>query len=72
MMSKVTAPRLPRSAEKTLEGSNWTWRSGSKHWHLILEGRMAAIWPHGQARAGLRHNISVITSIRRVRAGREP
>lgn len=30
-----------------LSGADWRWINGSKHWKLIVNGRMVGIWPKG-------------------------
>ena len=40
-------PRLPISIRHELDGRQWGWRNGRKHWHLIVDGKMVAIWPKG-------------------------
>lgn len=38
-------PRLPASLRLELAGTRWHWRSGGKHWHLIVNGKLVSIWP---------------------------
>jgi hypothetical protein len=30
-----------------LSGADWHWINGSKHWKLIVNGRMVGVWPKG-------------------------
>jgi hypothetical protein len=33
--------------KRELEGREWHWKNGRRHWHLIVEGRMLGVWPKG-------------------------
>ena len=47
MAHQPRAPRLPPAIRATLAGTNWHWINGSKHWKLIVNGKMVGIWPKG-------------------------
>ena len=40
-------PRLPALLRRELEGTDWHWESGTKHWKLIVNGKMCGIFPRG-------------------------
>lgn len=47
MSSQPKPPRLPLAIRVTLADADWRWINGSKHWKLIVNGRMVIIWPKG-------------------------
>jgi hypothetical protein len=47
MAHQPKAPRLPIVIRAMLSGADWHWINGSKHWKLIVNGRMVGIWPKG-------------------------
>lgn len=46
-MPQPKSPRLPLAIRATLAGTDWHWINGSKHWKLIVNGKMVAVWPKG-------------------------
>lgn len=47
MAHQPRAPRLPLAIRASLAGADWHWINGSKHWKLIVNGKMVGIWPKG-------------------------
>ena len=47
MAHQPKAPRLPPAIRASLAGSDWHWINGSKHWKLVVNGKMVVIWPKG-------------------------
>ena len=63
-------PRLPHDIRTELEGTNWQWVIGSKHWKLMVDGHLVAIWPRGSTARQMtdgRPNINIRAQIRRFR-----
>ncbi len=42
-------PRLPAMLKNELAGTKWRWKRGTKHWHLMVNGRLVTIWPNGHS-----------------------
>jgi hypothetical protein len=48
MARKQNPPRLPVALQTSLQGADWRWELGTKHWKLYVEGKLAGIWPLGR------------------------
>jgi hypothetical protein len=49
---------------------DWTWIKGSKHWKLMVNGHLVAIWPQGSTArqtTDRRPNSNIRAQIRRFR-----
>jgi hypothetical protein len=64
----MNGPRLPKTILEELEGLDWTWEPGAKHWKLRIGGSLVAIWPRGVPNdTDHRKNLGVRAHIRRWR-----
>jgi hypothetical protein len=70
MSHKARPPRLPRNVRRELEGLDWCWQHGTRHWQIRVSGRLVAIWPQsGIIDSVNRNTFGVIASIRQARRG---
>ena len=63
-------PRLPSDIETELQGMDWHWVMGSKHWKLMIGGHLVGIWPRGaggRQTTDRRPNSNIRAQIRRFR-----
>jgi len=58
--------KLKRALNET--GLDWEIRSGTNHFKIFIEGRMATIAPHGSRRDCDRHLTNQICQVRRAAA----
>lgn len=69
-MSAYREPRLPLDIRHELRGLNWRWVIGAKHWKLLVDGHLIAIWPRGAGGKQMtngRPNANIRAQIRRYR-----
>jgi len=63
-------PRIPLDIRHELDGLDWHWELGTKHWKLMVGSRLIAIFPRGSTSkqtADGRPMINVRAQIRRFR-----
>lgn len=46
-------PSLPKECLDALEGVDHEFIHGRRHWKILINGRLAAVWPHGKAAADM-------------------
>lgn len=67
---KYREPRLPSDLRAELDGLDWKWVIGSKHWKLMVDGQLVAIWPRGSGgkqMSNARPTANIRAQIRRFR-----
>ena len=67
---KYREPRLPTDIRSELDGLDWRWEIGTKHWKLVIDGELVAVWPRGTGGKQMsngRPNHNIRAQIRRYR-----
>jgi hypothetical protein len=66
-MSQLRPPRLPKCIILALDGLDWEWRRGSRHWRLIVEGQQILVSSAKFEKNDIRSTENALSHIRRYR-----
>lgn len=68
MPMRTRPPRLPPVILRELDGLDWKWRLGTRHWLIMVNGHTITTWPKGSASYGtMRPILNVRSDIRRAK-----